>query len=247
MEKNIVMIEKEDLLVGTCDLAVGFKVEHRAILRIIGKYKEEFEELGKLTGFVTTALQQIEVKNPEKRGRRFNEYKLNEPQTVYLTTLLTNNLEVRKFKLQLTKEFFKQRKLLNKLVVQRQNEEWRQKRISGKTDRRIETDSIKEFIEYATEQGSKNAKLYYMNISKMENKLLLPLELLKNNFENVRDICTSLDLNMLQMADLVVSRSLHDGMKKEMYYKDIYQHARDQVEAFACVMGRQPFGITKVA
>ena len=197
--------------------------------------------------FDASHVQQIEVKNPEKRGRRFNEYKLNEPQTVYLTTLLTNNLEVRKFKLQLTKEFFKQRKLLNKLVVQRQNEEWRQKRISGKTDRRIETDSIKEFIEYATEQGSKNAKLYYMNISKMENKLLLPLELLKNNFENVRDICTSLDLNMLQMADLVVSRSLHDGMKKEMYYKDIYQHARDQVEAFACVMGRQPFGITKVA
>jgi phage regulator Rha-like protein len=233
MSKNIIIIENDDLLVGTWDLAEGFGVEHRAITRLIEKYKTEFEELG----FVTTRLQQID---PTKRGRRVQEYRLNEPQSVYLTTLLTNNQIVRKFKMFLTKEFFRQRKLLSKLLAQRQNQEWLEKRENGKIERRLETDKIQEFIAYAKAQGSESADKYYMIISKMENTALFSLELLEQKFPNLRDVVSGFALDSLKMADRIVGRALTEGMEKNFHYKDIYKLAKVRVETFADSIGKTP-------
>ena len=98
MNGNIVMIRNNQLVVGTSELAKGFGVEHRAIKRLVNKYKSEFEEWG----VIATPLQKL---SSEKGGRPLDEFLLNEPQATYLTTLLTNNEIVRKFKHFLTKEY----------------------------------------------------------------------------------------------------------------------------------------------
>lgn len=92
----IVVIKNNDLIVGTGRLAQGFGVEHRALKRLIVKYKKEFEELGKVKA-------PIPKKDITNVGRRLEEYKLNEKQLVFLCTCLLNNKVTIKIKLELAK------------------------------------------------------------------------------------------------------------------------------------------------
>lgn len=222
-----------DLVVGTWDLSVGFGMEHRRVKLLFSKYKLEFEELGAITF-------QRQKPRDTKGGGVIKEFLLNEPQATYLTTLFSNNEKVRKFKIKLTKMFFIQRKLLMSLALDKQNAEWLEKRSAGKLDRRLETDSIKEFIEYAKSQGSKNASKYYMILTKMENSCLVSLEILKSECENIRNVVDMFSLSALQIADVMVSKAIKEGMEKKTYYKDIYIDARTRVENLALSIGRTP-------
>ena len=235
---NLVIIDREALFVSSFDLAKGFGVEHRNIKILLQKYESEFGELAKLEG----EFRHLECRNSDTGnvGRPKQEYFLNEPQATYLTTLLQNNDQVRRFKMYLTQQFFAQRKFLNKLVAQRQNEEYYKKRAEGKIERRLETDRIKEFVEYATNQGSKNAKMYYMNITKMENSSLFCLDFMGQRFPNLREVLDGLALDIIKMADIIVGKALEDGMNQGLNYKDVYILARDNVEKFAVCMGKTP-------
>lgn len=232
MSSNILVIRDDEPRVSTWDLSLGFKVEHRALKRLIERYRSEFEELG----IITTPLQKLIL----KAGRPTEDFELNEAQSTYLATLLTNNVNVRKFKLKLTKEFFSLRETLRNITFQKKDQDWIAKRNAGKIDRRIETDAIKEFINYAKSQGSQNADKYYMIISKMENQSLVHLELLKQNFDNIRDVVDMFTLSALQMADAMTAVIIRQGMKDCIFYKEIFQLAKSKVEAFALSIGKTP-------
>lgn len=255
MEKQIVKIEKNDLIVGTFDLSKGFGMRHRTLKDLIEKYKQEFQSLGEVRkgdfysqdeeNSSSTFCTKSAKSKRQKMGRPIEQFFINEEQYVFLGTLLPNSQQIVKFKLQLTKEFFRMRKVLIKLTVQKQNEEWHAKRAAGIIERRIETDAIKDFIEYAKSQGSQNANKYYMIISKMENASLLHLELINQKFENHRDMVDGFDLDALKMADKMVAQAIAEGMKMQMHYKDIYQLAKDRVEGFALAIGRTPMRLLK--
>ena len=229
----VVYLKNNELLTGTGILAKGFGVEHRALKRLVVKYKSEFETWG----LIATPLPKVD---PNNKGRRLEEYEINEPQAAYLSTLLTNNKTVRRFKHLLVSEFFRQRKLLSKIIAQKQNAEWLEKREAGKIERNLETDSIKEFVEYALTQGSTNAKKYYMIISKMQNHTLFNLDMLELKFPNLRDSLEGYQLATLQQADIIVARALKEGMQRELYYKDIYKIAKERVEVFVKLVGKTP-------
>jgi phage regulator Rha-like protein len=229
----VVYIKDNDLKVGTGTLSKGFGVEHRALKRLVMKYKNEFETWG----LIATPLPKVD---PENKGRRLEEYELNEPQATYLSTLLTNNETVRRFKHILVEEFFRLKKILGKLLAQKQNAEWLQKRQEGKEERRLETDTIKEFVEYAKGQGSQSADKYYMIISKMENKTLFYLDYLSQKYPNIRDIAQGFQLTSLQVADRIVAKAIKEGMEQKLSYKDIYLKAKENVEQFAKIIGKTP-------
>lgn len=227
MEDKIVVIDKNELRAGTFILSKGFEVEHRALRRLVIKYKAEFEEFG----FVTTALQQIK----KKRGRQVDEFFLNEAQSMYLGTLLTNNEAVRIFKRKLVVQFDKMKKELVRISSQAQNAQWLEQRKAGKETRGLATDTIKDFVEYAKDQGSSQAERYYANITKMENQALFLLEQKYPNLRNALDIH---QLSTVKSADQIVIKSLQDGMKAGTNYRDIYKLAKLRVESFAEIIGR---------
>jgi len=227
MEKQIVVIEKNELRAGTWIMSAGFGVEHRALTKLVAKYKSDFEEFG----IITSPVQQM----TGKRGRQINEYLLNEEQAMYLGTLLTNNSEVRKFKIKLVKEFGRMKKELLRISSQRTNAEWLEAREKGKETRLIETDTIKLFVDYAKGQGSQNAERYYANISTMENKALF---LIEQKYKNLREVLDHQQLSTIKVADRIVIKALKEGMEKEMPYKAIYLMAKDNIETFAGVIGK---------
>lgn len=228
MEKGLVVLQGAEPRAGTLIMSQGFKVEHRALRKLVIKYKTDFEELGVITS-------RVQKPTSKEGGRPTEEFMLSEDQAMYLGTLLTNNETVRRFKIALVKEFSRMKKALVSKFIQAQNTEWLEKRASGKLIRRQETDTIKNFVEYATFQGSQNAKMYYMNISKMENKALFILE---QEFPNLRQILNLTQLSVIECADKIVSKALRDGMTNGTNYKDIYQDAKKLIESFAIAIGK---------
>lgn len=235
MQKSVVFIKDQSTFVGTWDLSMGFDHPHPYLKKIIEKYKDEFSKLG-FVGFKNTRM-------TGKKGGQIEEYYLNEQQSIFLMTLVRNNEKTVRFKRQLSDEFTHQRKLIMNMSLHLQNPEWLQKREEGKIERNNETDVIKLFVEYATNQGSKSAKMYYMNITKMKNDALFCLEYLGQKFDNLRDVLNTRSLNTLLCADMIVSKALKEGMDKMMNYKDIYQYAKDKILNFASCIGRTPIEI----
>lgn len=245
MKNELILVQGNQLLVGTLSLSQGFNISHQAIKKLIVKYKDRFARVGEreIGNQILAPIPGFQIREfNQKKRRPDTEFLINEPQAMFLITLLRNNEIVLSFKEKLVKEFVKMRRFIQKLMMKKQNAEWMEKRISGKVERRIETDSIKIFIEYAISQGAdpKGARHYYENISKMENKALFNLELIKIEYKNFRDIVSGLGLDALKMADRIVAKSLKDGMEKRMYYKEIYQLAKARVESFADSMGKIP-------
>lgn len=249
MQKDLIIVQNNELFVGTWRLSQGFGIEHRSLTRLVKKYKSEFLEFteNKIevpSQMVSRELTQRRCGNSvqKREGKPFEEFLLTEEQATYLTTLLTNNETVRKFKRFLTKEFFIQRRAIDKLIYalrnNKSNAEWIEKRESGKVERRVETDAIKEFIEYAKSQGSQSSDKYYMAITKMQNAALFSLELITFEYKNLRDIVNGLSLDALKMADRIVAKAIRDSMRDKIYYKDIFKTCKARVETFADHMGK---------
>ena len=227
MQGNIITVIQDEPRVGTWILSNGFEVEHRALRKLVTKYKPEFNELG----VIASAVQ----KPSSKGGRPIDEFLLNEKQAMYIGSLLTNSLKVRMFKLKLVKEFDRIKTELIRIMSQRQNAQWLETRNAGKVKRREETDTIKRFVEYAVTQGSKNAERYYSNISTMQNKSLFFYE---QKFKNLRDILNLQQLSVVICADGIVSKAIEDGMDQKLHYKEIYQLAKKRIESFAEIHGK---------
>lgn len=179
----------------------------------------------------------------KKGGRQVEEFLLNEEQATYLALLMKNSPKVVKFKMRLNKEFFRLTKILAKILAQKQNAEWLEKRASGKIERKLETETIKKFVEYAKSQGSQSASKYYMAITKMENSSLFHLDMLEQKFPNLRDVLHGFQLSSLEMADHIVARALDEGMDKLMPYKEIYLLSKERVEQFVSIVGKTPIQV----
>lgn len=216
---SLVEVKKNDTTTNSLIIAEGVGNEHRAVMQLIRKHENDLNEFG------TLAFQM------RKSGGRPTEFcYLNESQTLFLLTLMRNNKVVTKFKKELVKEFIRMRKALIKVQANHQNEQWKQARLDGKAIRLETTDTIKEFVEYAVKQGSKNAVMYYSNITRMENKALFIME---QRFENVRQMLDGQQLSTLKVADKMVSDTLLEGMEESMHYKDIYKLAKKRLSEFS--------------
>ena len=96
-------------------------------------------------------------------------------------------------------------------------------RNEGKIIRRVETDAIKEFIEYAKNNGSQNSERYYTIITKATNEIL-------NIEKGQRDSLSAGQLDHLAMVERVVANVLTSGIKRGMDYKDIYKLASSKAK-----------------
>lgn len=110
---------------------------------------------------------------------------------------------------------------------------WQEARSQGKVARRTETDTIQDFVEYATSQGSKSANLYFMNITKMTYRALSLVEKGLKIPNGLRDLLSGMELSFLTTAEYICSKALAEGMARKMYYRDIYVLCKERVEIFA--------------
>lgn len=105
---------------------------------------------------------------------------------------------------------------------------WKDTRTLGKEVRRLETDAIKEFTDYAVIQGSKNAQRYYKHFSTLADNAAGIIN---------RDTATVIQLNTLLLIERVISTEIHNGITAGTPYKTIFQNCKDRLQRFVVVAG----------
>jgi phage regulator Rha-like protein len=204
---DIIQIKKE-LRIDSRLLAGQLDHRHRTIFASITKYEKELASLS-LMRFETEA-----VKVEGERGYKIQKFALlTEDQCYFVLTLMRNNPNVVALKLKLVKAFRDARKqIANRDMA----------RLQGKQVRRDETDAIKELVEYATANGSKNAQFFYPNITIMTNKVI-------GIDKGQRDTLDTRQLCVLQMIETAIRIAIGDGLREQLPYDDIYLLCKDRV------------------
>lgn len=103
-------------------------------------------------------------------------------------------------------------------------------REQSKIARKQETDTIKDFVEYATNQGSSSAKFYYKHIT---NATYKALGLMVQRKPKLRDSLNIYEVSELLLAERTAQNSLKKYMNLNRNYKDIYESVKDDLVKFA--------------
>jgi len=106
---------------------------------------------------------------------------------------------------------------------------WLGQRGRGKIARLEETNVIKTFVEYATEQGSKSAKFYYKHIT---NATYKALGMMVQKKPKLRDTMDLYEISELLLAERIAKNSIKRYMGLGRNYKDIYTSVKDDLLSF---------------
>lgn len=84
--------------------------------------------------------------------------------------------------------------------------------------RKAFTDSIKLFVEYAKQQGSRNADKYYIHFST-----------LTNSCAGIKNISSAdqVQIERLKIVQAIISNTINDKIKANKLYKDIFKESKD--------------------
>lgn len=211
---ELVYLKADDVFTDSMVIANGTENQHKSVVRIIRKYKKDFEDFGKLQ------FSDLKSTNP-KGGRPAKVYWLNEEQAMLLVTYLDNNEIVRGFKKRLVHQFVEMRKF----IAERHTEAWLETRKQGKLTRKAETDVIKELAEYAKAQGSTHSDMLYTTYTKLANSMCGIQK---------RDSATVRQLNNLSIFENLILQMIRAGIEQNMNYKQIYQICKDR-----CIQAQQ--------
>jgi len=213
---ELIILKNNDVFTTSLVIAEGTGNDHHAIQQLLNRYKEDFEDFGKL---LFTHLKC--VNKSETRGRKQKIYLLNEQQATLLMTYLKNTEIIRNFKKELVKQFYQMRQIL----LEKQTELWQNTRIETKANRLRETDEIKALVAYAKENGSKNAEKYYITFSNLVNKAV-------GLDSNQRNIATTNQLNNLILIENIINHVIQESLQQQTYYKEIYKSCKERIEQF---------------
>lgn len=117
-----------------------------------------------------------------------------------------------------------QRQLVKSYFRKKQPLYWQETRQVAKGNRLLETDSIKEFVAYAKQQGSQHADRYYYHLTSLANKAA--------GITEGRDKAGIQQLNSLTLIEHIISEVLKDSMGKGKPYKEIYLECKKRIEQF---------------
>lgn len=206
---ELVILKGNEVFTDSKVIAEGTGNKHKNVKELIVKYQAEMMEFGTLS-----------VLNVESTGGRPEQYyQLNEEQATFLITLLRNSTKVVAFKKELVRQFYEMRRF----ILERQTSTWVETRQQGKLARKVETDVIKQLIEYAKNQGSEHAEMLYVTYSKLANKMAGIKK---------RDEATVSQLNNLSLMENIILNCIQNGILMEKHYKDIYQDCKRRLELF---------------
>ncbi len=207
---DLVRVIRNDVFTDSKVISEGTGIEHRKVKIAIRSHLEDLKEFGKLS-----APYQAESTG----GRPEEYYRLNEQQATFLITLLKNTPIVTAFKKELVRQFFSMRTLL----AQKQMEIYKDTRAYQKAVRKQETDAIKQLVDYAAGQGSRNASRYYTSLSKLADRTAGITD---------REQATAEQLGALALVENIIQKCISEGIELQEPYKDIYQGCKQRLERF---------------
>lgn len=230
MKNELVHVLKNEIFTNTLIVAENLEVPHTNLLRTVKEVIERIEKQSSCESIVF-----LESNFTNKMGRTYKMYEMNKKAYMLLAMQLGNYEKAFGVQVAIIEAFEKMAIALQN----QQNVSWLEMRKESKSIRVSETDVIKEFVDYATKQGSKSAKMYYMNITKLTNKAL-EFMIQDKTGTPIRDLTSIESLGFIMSLDKRAENAIKFGMSEKMHYKDIFQYCKNEVNKLADVLIFKP-------
>lgn len=212
---NDLVIEKNHEAVCTSlQIAEKFEKQHKHVLEKIEKILADSS-----AEFSAQCFKRSSYK--DDTGKSNKMYYINRDGFTFLVMGFTGK-KANEWKWQYIKAFNQ----MESIISEQRTPMFIEERTQNKVIRLAETDTIKEFVEYARSQGSKNAEKYYSNYTKMSNKAV--------GIESVK-YATTIQLSRLTLIENIIANQIRVGMEQKKYYKDIFKDCKKQIETFKTV------------
>lgn len=224
---DLVEIKKKEILCDSSVVAKKFGQKHDKVVKIIQNLISDLKELDESMAISNRP----KVIKEEKiyRGRNYTAYLMNRP-FFSLLAMRFKGKKALEWQVKFNDAFYAMEDRILKEKINKQDSVWLECRTSGKQIRQDTTDVIKEFVDYATDQGSKSAKFYYKHVT---NATYKALGMMQQKQPKLRDTLNTLELSFLQSAEHVAQKSIKKHMEDGYPYKLVYKHVCDDLENFA--------------
>jgi len=224
MTKQLVYTKRNKNYTTTRIIAKKFDKKHAYVVRTLEKIIEDFNNLR-----VIASHPYFMKKIGEYRGVEFEYYELDR-ELFSLLVMRFKGKEAFEWQVKFNQAFYQMEETLIKMKNNQQNEMWLGQREQSKLMRREETDVIKQFVEYATKQGSTKAQFYYKHITSAVYKCL---GLIQYKQPKLRETLDIMETHQLILAEMTAKKSLNKYMDDGEHYRAIFVLVKRDLEAFA--------------
>ena len=224
MTKQLVYTKRNNNYTTTRIIAKKFDKKHAYVVDTLKKLLEDFDNLR-----VASTDPYFMKRIGEYRGVEFEYYELDR-ELFSLLVMRFKGKEAFEWQVKFNRAFYEMEKSLIQLAQNQQSEMWLAQREQSKRIRQEETDTIKEFVAYATAQGSTKAQFYYKHITVAVYKCL---GLIQYKHPKLRETLDMMQTSQLILAEMVARKSLEKYMVDGEHYKAIFTLVKRDLEAFA--------------
>lgn len=222
---ELVAVHRGGVFCDSQKVADKFGYRHLHVVKVIKKLMADFETI---KGSQMEPLNFIETER-EYRGQRFTVFMMDR-RTFSLLAMRFTGVKALEWQVKFNDAFYLMERQLLLEQSNKQNAAWVTQRDQGKLARKVATDTIKEFVDYATSQGSSNAAFYYKHVTTACYRCL---ELVQSEKPKLRDTLSVLELNQLMLAEHVAEKSIQRHMATGEHYKAIFALVKADLERFA--------------
>ncbi len=217
---ELVTIKHNQVFCDSSLVSKKMNIQHAKVVRTIERLLERLR--------VTDCHPKVESFEKEYRGQTFKAY-LMDREFFTMLCMRFESKEALQWQTRFNGAFYEMEERLLKEINNKANTDFIETRQQGKQARLEETNVIKEFVEYATNQGSKSAKFYYKHIT---NATYKGLELMVKKQPALRETLDIYQLSELMLAERVAKNSLKKYMALGRHYKDIYKSVSEDLIVF---------------
>ena len=225
---QLVTVEKQSVLTDSQIIARSLGMKHAYVMDVINKFLDDYPDLRVgLPDPKTPEYIRLEQRN--YRGRDFTAAVMNK-ECFTLLFMRFETPKARELQRKFNTAFYEMEKALLREKSNSDDPMWLATRRQSKAIRLGETDVIKQFVEYATAQGSQSAQFYYKHVTMATYKCLQLVEAKK---PKIRDTLDCLELAHLMAAEGLAQRSILKHMAAGEHYKAIFELVKQDLEKFA--------------
>ena len=243
LKDDLVIAKHKDVFTNSKIVAEILDVEHAKLLRTVDRIVERLDRKqppGQSVVFKSNSKMKfpqkfIESTFTNKQGRTYKMYLMNEQAYMKLAMHLKGYEKAEQVQDSIIEAF----SLMKERLLQQSNSSWLEKRNEGKKVRLKETDTVKDFIEYAKKQGSQHAERYYIHFTKATNKAL-EIYAHMDSGAPIRDIATLEELGYVEQLENRVIAVLRWGMEEGLPYKFIFQEVKKHINELASILVFKP-------
>lgn len=237
--EGLVRYENKELVKDTQIIAKELGLKHARIMLHVDKFLDDYPDLRQGKSFANLSLrvagspplneEKIVIESRSYRNRGYRIAIMNR-QAFSLLMMRFESPKARIMQRKFNSAFYEMERYIQKAEFNSTDPTWISARNQGKLVRHEQTDVIQKFVNYATEQGSENAKYYYKHIT---NSTYKALGLIQHKQPKLRDTLSGLEIAWLMSAEHVAKQSLLRHMEEKEHYKTIFVLAKQDIERFA--------------